>query len=563
MKLRLILIVLTIGTLVSVMAGGYAHYTSIKHSVLIESEMQTVLMAEKAQTQFADFLSENKRFIKKLAEQQPLSLAITKPSDPIMEKANSVLDTFNQRHPADICFVMDAEGLVLASSNRDKPDSFVGNNYDFRPYFKNAILGSTDVYMALGVTSGKRGIYYSHPVYAPPYCKPVGVAVIKSSLDELENLWQSQSDNQDQITVVTNPQGLIFIANHRQWLFQLLWEIPEAVANDMAATRQFGTGPWRWTGISRMSDYRAKDLDEVQYLMHSIDLHFYPGWRITQLSNYQAVSQHLFGSAMKKAGLTIGGICLLIGGLLYSLFRIANQELARRQAAEENLKHEHGILDSIVTASPVGIGLIENRTFKWANKAMRDIFNVSDINAFDNQSTRMIYASDSEYERVGDRVYSLASKGLPAECDALLKRSDGTLFTGHVTINATNPSHPRQQAILIIADITARVQSEEDRLKREKLHSVLETAGAVCHELNQPLMAINGLCAIGLSESDRNHPAYHRFERVLDEVNRMANITKQLSSITRYRTRDYIRGTKIIDIEKSSVPPEEDDPEAQ
>jgi hypothetical protein len=41
----------------------------------------------------------------------------------------------------------------------------VDKNFSFRPYFKKAIAGKSATYLALGTTSGKRGVYYSHPVY--------------------------------------------------------------------------------------------------------------------------------------------------------------------------------------------------------------------------------------------------------------------------------------------------------------------------------------------------------------------------------------------------------------
>ena len=43
-----------------------------------------------------------------------------------------------------------------------------------------------------------------------------------------------------------------------------------------------------------------------------------------------------------------------------------------------------------------------------------------------------------------------------------------------------------------IIDISDRKKSEEERREREKLQAVLEAAGAVCHELNQPLESMCG-----------------------------------------------------------------------
>ena len=44
--------------------------------------------------------------------------------------------------------------------------------------------------------------------------------------------------------------------------------------------------------------------------------------------------------------------------------------------------------------------------------------------------------------------------------------------------------------IAVTRDITARHRAQHERLKREKMQGVLETAAAACHELNQPLQYI-------------------------------------------------------------------------
>jgi C4-dicarboxylate-specific signal transduction histidine kinase len=58
-----------------------------------------------------------------------------------IEHANSVLDRYNSTLNASVTYLMDAEGMTVASSNRNDPDSFVGKSYRFRPYFQEASRG--------------------------------------------------------------------------------------------------------------------------------------------------------------------------------------------------------------------------------------------------------------------------------------------------------------------------------------------------------------------------------------------------------------------------------------
>ncbi len=97
-----------------------------------------------------------------------------------------------------------------------------------------------------------------------------------------------------------------------------------------------------------------------------------------------------------------------------------------------------------------------------------------------------------------------------------------------------------------------RKRTEQERLEREKLQGILEIAGAVCHELNQPLQAIFGYYDLLMMDMSKDNPLCGDIKEIKVQVDRMAGITKKLMRITRYETRDYIEGRKIVDIDKAS-----------
>lgn len=90
------------------------------------------------------------------------------------------------------------------------------------------------------------------------------------------------------------------------------------------------------------------------------------------------------------------------------------------------------------------------------------------------------------------------------------------------------------------------------RLEKEKLIGVLEMAGAVCHELNQPLQAISIIFEIIMEDLSTNAKMSEHVNQISQEIDRMDIIMKKLMHITKYETREYIRGEKIIDIDKAS-----------
>lgn len=104
----------------------------------------------------------------------------------------------------------------------------------------------------------------------------------------------------------------------------------------------------------------------------------------------------------------------------------------------------------------------------------------------------------------------------------------------------------RIQSALTQQDLTRKL------LEEEKLEGVLEMAGAVCHELNQPMQAISGFAQLLLMEMGEDDPKYEYVSIIKDQVDKMGDITKKLMRITKYETVDYIESTKIIDINKAA-----------
>lgn len=88
-------------------------------------------------------------------------------------------------------------------------------------------------------------------------------------------------------------------------------------------------------------------------------------------------------------------------------------------------------------------------------------------------------------------------------------------------------------------------------LQEEKLVGILEMAGAVCHELNQPLQVVLGYAELLIAKYSADTPGYEYVGKIIENSMKISRITKKLSKITKYETKKYIGQSKIIDIEKS------------
>ena len=115
----------------------------------------------------------------------------------------------------------------------------------------------------------------------------------------------------------------------------------------------------------------------------------------------------------------------------------------------------------------------------------------------------------------------------------------------------TKPFNPHELKVRIRAGRRI-LEMQAELMQREKLRGVLEMAGATCHEFNQPMQVISGYCELLLKQVRKDSLVYDQVAKILDAVDSMIKVTRKLQSITRYETREYIKGSMIIDIDKAS-----------
>ncbi len=105
--------------------------------------------------------------------------------------------------------------------------------------------------------------------------------------------------------------------------------------------------------------------------------------------------------------------------------------------------------------------------------------------------------------------------------------------------------------ISVLTDATDRKKSEEMIREKDRLQGVLELSGAVCHEMNQPLMSIQGYFDLFTMDIPDGDPMHERINKIQEQIERLTNITKKLMEISRYETKNYLK-EKIVDIAKAS-----------
>ena len=130
-------------------------------------------------------------------------------------------------------YLIRTDGTTIAASNYDRADSFIGQNFTYRPYFTEALAGGTGRFFALGTTSGVRGYYFASPVL-DRMGDVVAVLALKIGVDDLEQGWKAREYE----TLVTDPEGIVFMATQEEWRYRgLLPLTAERVARTEASRR--------------------------------------------------------------------------------------------------------------------------------------------------------------------------------------------------------------------------------------------------------------------------------------------------------------------------------------
>lgn len=92
----------------------------------------------------------------------------------------------------------------------------------------------------------------------------------------------------------------------------------------------------------------------------------------------------------------------------------------------------------------------------------------------------------------------------------------------------------------------------EKLLEDEKFKGIIELAGSICHELNQPLHVIMGYADMMVMGTGKDSEIFRQAKIISEQAERMGNITEQLMNLTKTKTKKYIGNTNILDLKRSS-----------
>lgn len=259
-----------------------------------------------------------------LAMDSRLGDALANPTDrQRVDAANAYLRTVATRIGADAIFLMDRQGLTIASSNADTPSSFIGHNYGFRPYATDAFARGFGRFYAVGVTTGRPGYFLAASVTAPGGVR--GVVALKMSLLPFEDALGAGTTP----TVVADDNGVVMLASDPDLRYRTIEPLSDIQRERIRATRQYEglplqplpvTGPAA-TGASAPEGLVATPVRVLQPVAGT-------GWRIVAYAR------------TPTAGLLAGVSAALVFCLVAGAVLLAHSTTLRRQRRIDLLQRE-------------------------------------------------------------------------------------------------------------------------------------------------------------------------------------------------------------------------------
>ena len=110
---------------------------------------------------------------------------------------------------SDVVWIVNAAGDCIASSNADKPASFVGTNYREREYFLQARAGQPGRQYAVGKVSQVPGLFYSHPVFNDRR-EFIGAVVVKRDISNFRQWTQAEK------AFIADSNGVVVLTEDRE-----------------------------------------------------------------------------------------------------------------------------------------------------------------------------------------------------------------------------------------------------------------------------------------------------------------------------------------------------------
>jgi PAS domain S-box-containing protein len=193
-----------------------------------------------------------------------------------------------------------------------------------------------------------------------------------------------------------------------------------------------------------------------------------------------------------------------------------------------------GEMKTILDSSPAAIGIVRDRIIVWTNNIFYTMLGYTP-RFLQGKDTRILYANDREYQRVGIDLYSHVDHYGNGLVETQMVRKDGSLFDCRIRASKLNGNSSRG-IVVVITDISELKLLQTQLQQAQKMEAIGVLAGGISHDFNNILMGVQGhlsLMQIDLSAT----------EKVAGHAKHIGRLVKTAAELTS-RLLGFARGGK-------------------
>lgn len=274
-----------------------------------------------------------------VGQAQPIIDLLHNPHDITQASAaNRFLEELNEATAASDLFVMDASGLTIAASNWNKPVTFLGQSYAFRPYFRDAMATGEGRFYARGATTGIPGYFLARGIEGDG--RMVGVAVVKIDLEPLEKNWAQAGE----FVALADRADVLFLVTQSGWRFLPTQPLTKEARATMLENRQYGPAPpdadplfARTERVLGRTIYLVRETPSTpagRYLVHRRQLASH-GWTLLFAAPVRPVEEQ---AAVAAGAAGLAALALLLAlGIAYQRRQVIRAKLVAHSMLEQRV----------------------------------------------------------------------------------------------------------------------------------------------------------------------------------------------------------------------------------
>lgn len=219
------------GALLSMLVAGRVAYS---RALQRQAGEASALLAQRAQV-IEQHIDRFRIMPAVLSLDPQLRATLANPDDQTQrQRANERLVQLNFANRTSTLTLIDRNGIGLAASNWDQPNSNVGYSYAFRPYFRKAMDAGAGEFYAIGVTTHVPGHFIARAIH-DERGGAIGAVAVKVELEDIRSDWSERGD----LVLLSDANGVVFLSAQPQWRYRLLQTPSAAQRRELQRTRQY------------------------------------------------------------------------------------------------------------------------------------------------------------------------------------------------------------------------------------------------------------------------------------------------------------------------------------